>query len=146
MHNGGECLKKNILEGDNKDLRRVVLITKKGYYGWRMTTLMARRRSAKRISWWSMVCESLVCMRNPKRILKNGPIMWFRSFKWRNIPQNWNLRKKLSKIDPVENFDFWSKVNAKVDKQKLNLIARKVNGLQFGSDLRTCLVCVWWHQ
>ena len=51
--------------------------------------------------------------------------------------------KKLSKIDPVENFDFWSKVNAKVDKQKLNLIARKVNGLQFGSDLRTSLVCVW---
>ena len=48
--NGGECLKKNILEGDNKDLRRVVSITKKGYYGWRMTTLMARRRSAKRIS------------------------------------------------------------------------------------------------
>ena len=31
--------------------------------------------------------------------------------------QNWNLRKKLSKIGPVGNFDFWSKVNAKSQSQ-----------------------------
>ena len=37
-----------------------------------------------------------------------------------------NLRKKLSKIGPFENFNFWSKINAKV----------KVNGL--GQSQRVC--------
>ena len=46
--------------------------------------------------------------------MKNVPIDQFWSFKWRNGVQNWNLREKLSKIGPVGNFDFWSKVNAKI--------------------------------
>ena len=46
--------------------------------------------------------------------MKNVPIDQFWSFKRRNEVQNWNLHKKLSKIGPIENFDFWSKVNAKV--------------------------------
>ena len=49
--------------------------------------------------------------------MKNVPIDQFRSFKQRNRVQNWNLRKKLSKIGPVGNFDFWSKVNAKSQSQ-----------------------------
>ena len=49
--------------------------------------------------------------------MKNVPIDQFWSFKRRNGVQNWNLREKLSKIDPVENFDFWSKVNAKSQSQ-----------------------------
>ena len=49
--------------------------------------------------------------------MKNVPIDQFWSFKWRNGVQNWNLREKLSKIGPVGNFDFWSKVNAKSQSQ-----------------------------
>ena len=48
--------------------------------------------------------------------MKNVPIDQFRSFKQRNGVQNWNLREKLSKIGPVGNFDFWSKINAKMSK------------------------------
>ena len=47
--------------------------------------------------------------------MKNVPIDQFWSFKRRNEAQNWNLREKLSKIGPVGNFDFWSKVNAKIN-------------------------------
>ena len=50
--------------------------------------------------------------------MKNVPIDQFWSFKRRNGAQNWNLRKKLSKIGHVENFDFWLKVNAKKSKSK----------------------------
>ena len=49
--------------------------------------------------------------------MKNVPIDQFWSFKRRNGAQNWNLREKLSKIGPVRNFDFWSKVNAKSQSQ-----------------------------
>ena len=49
--------------------------------------------------------------------MKNVPIDQFWSFKRRNEAQNWNLCEKLSKIGPVENFDFWSKVNAKSQSQ-----------------------------
>ena len=49
--------------------------------------------------------------------MKNVPIDQFWSFKRRNGVQNWNLREKLSKIGLVENFDFWSKVNAKSQSQ-----------------------------
>ena len=49
--------------------------------------------------------------------MKNVPIDQFWSFKRRNEAQNWNLREKLSKIGPVRNFDFWSKVNAKSQSQ-----------------------------
>ena len=49
--------------------------------------------------------------------MKNVPIDQFWNFKRRNRVQNWNLRKKLSKISPVGNFDFWSKVNAKSQSQ-----------------------------
>ena len=49
--------------------------------------------------------------------MKNVPIDQCWSFKWRNGVQNWNLREKLSKIGPVRNFDFWSKVNAKSQSQ-----------------------------
>ena len=45
--------------------------------------------------------------------MKNVPIDQFWSFKRRNRVQNWNLHEKLSKIGPVGNFDFWSKVNVK---------------------------------
>ena len=51
--------------------------------------------------------------------MKNVPIGQFWSFKRRNGAQNWNLHEKLSKIGPVGNFDFWSKVNAKKSKLKL---------------------------
>ena len=49
--------------------------------------------------------------------MKNVPIDQFWNFKRRNRVQNWNLRKKLSKISPVGNNDFWSKVNAKSQSQ-----------------------------
>ena len=49
--------------------------------------------------------------------MKNVPIDQFWSFNRRNGAQNWNLRKKLSKISPVGNFDFWSKVNAESQSQ-----------------------------
>ena len=49
--------------------------------------------------------------------MKNVSINQFWTFKRRNRVQNWNLRKKLSKISPVGNFDFWSKVNAKSQSQ-----------------------------
>ena len=48
--------------------------------------------------------------------MKNVPIDQFWSFKRRNGVQNWNLCEKMSKIGHVENFDFWSKVNAKKSK------------------------------
>ena len=51
--------------------------------------------------------------------MKNVPIDQFWSFKRRNGVQNWNLREKLSKIGPVGNFDFWSKVNAKSQSQQI---------------------------
>ena len=57
--------------------------------------------------------------------MKNVPIDQFWSFKRRNGAQNWNLREKLSKIGPIGNFDFWSKVNAKSQSQ---LSWAKVNG------------------
>ena len=59
------------------------------------------------------------------------PIDQFLSFKWRNGVQNWNLREKLSKIGPVGNFDFWSKVNAKV---KVNYSWSKSTVSANGSD------------
>ena len=49
--------------------------------------------------------------------MKNVPIDQFWSFKRRNRAQNWNLCEKLSKIGPIRNFDFWSKVNAKSQSQ-----------------------------
>ena len=52
-------------------------------------------------------------------IMKNVPIDWFRSLKCRNGTQNRNLHEKLSKIDPFGNFDFWSKVNAKSQSQRI---------------------------
>ena len=54
------------------------------------------------------------------------------SFTRRNGAQNWNLREKLSKIGPVRNFDFWSKVNAKV-KVKVNWSRVKINESWSGS-------------
>ena len=63
-------------------------------------------------------------------IMKNVPIDQFWSFKRRNGVQNWNLCEKLSKIGLVGNFDFWSKVNAKV---KVNWSRVKVNGYWSGS-------------
>ena len=64
--------------------------------------------------------------------MKNVPIDQFWNFKRRNRVQNWNLRKKLSKISPVGNFDFWSKVNAKSQSQS-QLVRVKVNGYWSGS-------------
>ena len=46
--------------------------------------------------------------------MKNMPIDQFRSLKCRNEAQNRNLCEKLSKIGLFGNFNFWSKVNAKV--------------------------------
>ena len=67
-----------------------------------------------------------------KTTMKNVPIDKFQSFKRRNGVQNWSLREKLSKIGPVENFDFWSKVNAKSQSQRLVLTGQirvvRVNG------------------
>ena len=60
--------------------------------------------------------------------MKNVPIDQFWSFKRRNRAQNWNLCEKLSKIGPIGNFDFWSKVNwSRV----------KVNGYWSGSGQRS---------
>ena len=68
--------------------------------------------------------------------MKNVPIDQFWSFKRRNRAKNWNLREKLSKIGPVGNFDFWSKVNAKsqrsTQKVKINWSRVKVNGYWSG--------------
>ena len=65
-------------------------------------------------------------------IMKNVSIDQFRSLKCRNGAQNRNLREKLSKIGPFGNFDFWSKVNAKV---KVNWSKVKVNSQSaHGSD------------
>ena len=52
-------------------------------------------------------------------IMKNVPIDWFRSLKCKNGAQNHNLREKLSKIGPFGKFDFWSKVNAKSQSQRI---------------------------
>ena len=65
--------------------------------------------------------------------MKNVPIDQFWSFKRRNGAQNWNLREKLSKIGLVGNFDFWSKVNAKV-KVKVNCPRSKSTVSANGSD------------
>ena len=82
--------------------------------------------------------------------MKNVPIDQFWSFKRRNGAQNWNLREKLSKIGPVGNFDFWSKVNAKKSKSKLTSLGSKstdtgpgrfrVSGLGHGSSSRSANV------
>ena len=68
-----------------------------------------------------------------KTTVKNVPIDQFWSFKRKNGAQNWNLRKKLSKIGPVGNFDFWSKVNAKsqnqlVQGQSQRILVRVISG------------------
>ena len=63
--------------------------------------------------------------------MKNVPIDQFWRFKRRNEAQNWNLREKLSKIGPFGNFDFWSKVNAKV---KVNCPGSKSTVSANGSD------------
>ena len=60
--------------------------------------------------------------------MKNVPIDKFWSFKRRNGAQNWNLREKLSKIGPVGNFDFWSKVNAKSQSQSQRILVRVGSG------------------
>ena len=66
--------------------------------------------------------------------MKNVPIDQFWSFKRRNGAQNWNLCEKLSKIGPVGNFDFWSKVNAKSQSQS-QLVQSQVNSQSaHGSD------------
>ena len=49
--------------------------------------------------------------------MNNVPIDQFRSFKWWNVVQNWNLHEKLNKIGSFRNFDFWSKVNTKSQSQ-----------------------------
>ena len=51
--------------------------------------------------------------------MKNVPIDQYWSIKRRNRAQNRNLREKLSKISLVGNFDFWSKVNAKSQSQRV---------------------------
>ena len=60
--------------------------------------------------------------------MKNVPLDQFWSFKRRNGVQNWNLREKLSKIGPVGNFDFWSKVNAKSQSQLVQSQSQLVQG------------------
>ena len=67
--------------------------------------------------------------------MKNVPIDQFWSFKPRNEVQNWNLHEKLSKIGPVGNFDFWSKVNAKSQSQLK---------LKLGQSQRSVLTCQIW--
>ena len=63
--------------------------------------------------------------------MKNVPIDQFWSFKRRNGVQHWNLCEKLSKIGPVGNFDYWSKVNVKV---KVNCYRSKSTVSANGSD------------
>ena len=63
--------------------------------------------------------------------MKNMPIDQFWSFKRRNGAQI-GIYAKLSKIGPVENFDFWSKVNAKVE---VNRSKSKSTATWFGSVL-----------
>ena len=60
--------------------------------------------------------------------MKNVSIDQFWSFKRRNGVQNWNLRKKLSKIGLVGNFDFWSKVNAKSQNQLVQGQSQQIYG------------------
>ena len=65
--------------------------------------------------------------------MKNVPIDQFQNYKWRNGVQNWNLRKKLSKIGIFENFNFWSKVNAKV---KVNELSQSQRVRELDPDVR----------
>ena len=58
--------------------------------------------------------------------MKNVPIDQLSIFKRRNGVQNWNLREKLSKIGPVGNFDFGSKVNAKSQSQLFQCQSQRI--------------------
>ena len=71
--------------------------------------------------------QVFVRRRDPKR-MRNGPIQWFRSFKWRNRAQNRNLwKKKLSKIGPTENFHLSQKSKSIVKDSKSLLKSTKAN-------------------
>ena len=91
--------------------------------------------------------------------MKNMPIDQFWSFKWRNKVQNQNLHEKLSKINPFSNFNFWSKVTAKVkvNKGQSQRLGRLVNDLHslgrfwvfqvsHGSSCRVAdVILMMWH-
>ena len=85
--------------------------------------------------------------------MKNVPINQFQSFKWRNRVQNRNLREKLSKIGPLENFNFWLKVNAKVKQKKVQSqwlatvrVGSRFSGSGHGSDCRVLdIILMMWH-
>ena len=64
--------------------------------------------------------------------MKSMPIDQFWSLKCKNGAQNRNLREKLSKIVPFENFDFWSKVNAK-NQSQLSVLTGQIQVVQVGS-------------
>ena len=77
--------------------------------------------SMKTWSWISMRRSLGDAVKNAfkETTMKNMPIDRFRSLKCRNEAQNQNLCKKLSKIGPFRNFDFWSKINTKSQSQRI---------------------------
>ena len=77
------------------------------------------RSSMKAWGWISMRRSLEDAMNNAfeETTMKNVLIDQFWRFKRRNGVQNWNLREKLSRISPIGNFDFWSKINAKNQSQ-----------------------------
>ena len=80
--------------------------------------------------------------------MKNVPIDQFWSFKRRNEVQNWNLRKKLSKIGPIRNFDFQSKVNVKSQSQLVKgpsqwILVRVGSRVEQQSCWRHPMTCRW---
>ena len=52
-------------------------------------------------------------------MMKNVPINQFSELQMKKWSPKLNLRKNLSKIGPLEKFNFWSKVNAKVKQKKV---------------------------
>ena len=69
-------------------------------------------------------------------MMKNVPIDLFRSFKWRNGVQNWNLHEKKEQNRSFQKFYFLSMVNAKGQSQR---VVVKVNGAVTGQ-IRDILV------
>ena len=63
--------------------------------------------------------------------MKNVPIDQFQNFKWRNGVQNRNICEKLSKIGHFKNFNYWSKVNAKVKvngSRSKSMVSERLHG------------------
>ena len=88
------------------------------------------KNSIKAWGWISMRrCLKECPWRNHNAKCANWPIL---EFQMKKRSSKLESTEKLSKIGPVGNFDFWSKVNAKSQSQS-QLVRVKVNGYWSGS-------------